>query len=81
MTPSDPHKAPQRTWRPENDEYDDAKKLLRARGRGLTEYLRACVRWLRADPDTALAILGEHWPEPRTRGRPRTEESSHEAPR
>ena len=81
MTSGDPHKAKQRSWRPENDEYFGAKDLLEARGSGLTEYLRACVRWLQADPDAALAMLGEHWPEPRTRGRPRVEEPSPEAPR
>lgn len=70
---SDPHRAPQRTWRPEPDEYDEAKRLLSARGHELTQFLRACVRWLRADPEAALAVLASHWPEPRPRGRPWSE--------
>ncbi|KAA2245896.1 hypothetical protein F0L68_41160 [Solihabitans fulvus] len=65
------HGQKQRSWRPEPDEYADAKAALNARGRSMSAYLRACLRWLNSDPDAALAALSPVWPEPRLTGRPR----------
>jgi len=59
-------------FRPDAGERAEASAALARRGRTMSDYLRACLRWLRADPDTALATLDKHWPEPRPRpGRPR----------
>lgn len=66
---TDPHTHPQRTYRPERGEYDAAKKELAARGHHVGDYLRACLRWLSREPDTAMATLEEVWPEARLRGR------------
>lgn len=64
------HDQPQRSWRPDPDEYQTAKSLLSDRGRSITAYLRACLRWLEHEPDVALATLAPHWPGPRRMGRP-----------
>lgn len=64
------HAQPQRSFRPEPDEYAAAKAQLTGRGRHVGAYLRACLRWLDSDPDTALDTLAPHWPTPRTPGRP-----------
>jgi len=57
-------------FRPEPSESQPAEKLLEKRGHTMTEYLRACLLWLNADPDAALATLAPVWPEPRRKGRP-----------
>lgn len=64
------HKQRQGSWRPDPDEYETTKSLLSARGKNITGFMRACMRWLRHDPDAALAVLAEHWPSPRRFGRP-----------
>lgn len=64
------HRHDQKSWWPEPDEYAAAKDVLQNRGYNMTAYLRACVRWLDAEPDAALATLAAHWPPPRPRGRP-----------
>jgi hypothetical protein len=64
------HRQPQRSWRPDPDEYDKAKAQLGARGRSVSAYLRACLRWLNRDPDGALDALEADWPPPRPTGRP-----------
>ncbi|PXY16543.1 hypothetical protein [Prauserella muralis] len=61
-----------RGFRPDPGEYDAAEDLLDARGKAMSEYLRACLRWLEQAPDEALATVGPHWPPPRPRGRPRS---------
>lgn len=66
---TDPHSQPQRSFRPERDEYDAAKKELAQRGHHVGDYLRACLRWLNREPDTALATLEAVWPDPRPSGR------------
>lgn len=66
---SSQHSATTRNFRPDEDEYVPAMGELGSRGRHMTDYLRACLRWLHADPDTALATLAPHWPPPRRYGR------------
>ncbi|MFC0431082.1 hypothetical protein [Kutzneria buriramensis] len=66
------HDQPQRSWRPDPDEYETAQSLLSDRGQSITAYLRACLRWLEHEPDAALAALAPYWPEPRPTGRPRS---------
>jgi hypothetical protein len=67
---SSQHSATVRNFRPDEDEYAPAMGELDSRGRHMTDYLRACLRWLKADPDAALAALAPHWPPPRRYGRP-----------
>jgi hypothetical protein len=55
------HRLKSRSFRPEPDEYDDAKAALPA-GRTIDHFLRACLRWLRHDPKEALATLAPFWP-------------------
>jgi hypothetical protein len=57
-----------RSFRPEPAEYADAQQDLTKRKRRMTDFLRACLAWLHADPDGALATLAPHWPAPRPRG-------------
>lgn len=66
---SSQHAATGHSFRPDAAEYGPAKGELDNRGRHMTDYLRACLRWLRADPDAALATLAPHWPPPRRYGR------------
>jgi hypothetical protein len=67
---SSQHSAPARQFRPDQAEHAPAKAELEARGRNVSDYLRACLRWLQADPDAALATLAPHWPPARPYGRP-----------
>ena len=69
MTTSGPHNLKSKAFRPEIDEYTDAQQALD--GRKMDDFLRACLRALRADPEVFLASLEAHWPPPRPRGRPR----------
>src|SRR5260221_8458141 len=62
------HRYPARAIRPDPEEIKPAEaRLGRVR---LGEYLRACLRWLNADPDAALAAVERHWPPERPNGRP-----------
>jgi hypothetical protein len=65
------HSNKQRSWRPDPDEYKASQDLLADRGRTMTAYLGAALRWLNHDPEQALAALSPHWPDTRL-GRPRT---------
>ena len=69
--PADYHRTKSRSFWPDPDEYTDAKKTLDEHGRYVSDYLRACLRWLNATPTDALETLREHWPPPRQPGRPR----------
>lgn len=61
---------PAKAFRPGDPrEYDYAQELLAARGRTISDYLHACLRWLNTEPDTALNILMPVWPPPRATGR------------
>jgi hypothetical protein len=73
------HDQPQRSWRPDPDEYQTAKSLLGDRGQSITAYLRACLRWLDHEPDVALDTLAPHWPGPRRIGRPRHQDGDHDS--
>ncbi|GAA3531496.1 hypothetical protein GCM10022419_008250 [Nonomuraea rosea] len=61
------HKLRSRAFRPEPDEYEDAKGAL-GRERTMDGFLRACLRWLRHDPAKAMATLAPFWPEPKMSG-------------
>lgn len=58
-----------RSFRPDPADYARAQEDLRKRQRRIGDFLRACLAWLHADPDAALAALDPHWPPPRPRGR------------
>lgn len=59
-------------FRPDAAERAAASSQLTSRGRVMSDFLRACLRWVADDPDAALAAVGKHWPEQRQRtGRPR----------
>lgn len=77
--PADYHRGTARSFWPDEDEYAAAKTALGQRGRYISDYLRACLRWLTADPSTALETLREHWPPPRRPGRPRKKPEGVEA--
>lgn len=59
-----------KTFRPDPDEYGDAKTLLADRSWPMEIFLRACLRCLRDQPDTLLQMLTAYRPEPRPLGRP-----------
>jgi hypothetical protein len=59
-----------RLFRPDPEEFAPARAVLDARGLVLSDYLRATLVWLAANPDEALATLAAHWPVPRRLGRP-----------
>lgn len=61
-TMADPHMNTLRGFRPDSDAYDEASELLEARGRTVGGFLQACVNWVRAEPDAALAAVAAHWP-------------------
>src|SRR5258707_4701734 len=62
------HRYPARAIRPDPEEIKPAEaRLGRVR---LGEYLRACLRWLNADPDAALGAVERHSPPERPNGRP-----------
>lgn len=63
-----PHAQKTFTLRPDPDEIQPATAVLHDRDATVTEYLRACLRWLNADPGAAMATLAEHWPPPRPSG-------------
>lgn len=67
----DLHKIRPKAFRPEPDEYDQAKDVLAKDGREMDAFLRACLRLLRANPTALLALLAPHWPPPKPRGQPR----------
>lgn len=64
------HRHKSRGFRPDPGEYEAAAEHLERRGRTPGAYLRACLRWLDADPDAALAAVGPFWPDVRPTGRP-----------
>ena len=63
------HLFPGKTFYPDPGELQPAVDRIGVRGVSL--FLRACLRWLQSDPDTALATLAAHWPPERPTGRPR----------
>lgn len=67
---ADRHAVPPRSFRPEPGEYSTAVELLGPRGRGVGDYLRACLLRLAADPDAALRELAPYWPAARPKGNP-----------
>lgn len=76
------HNNKQRSWRPNATEYKDSQDRLAERGRTMTGYLGAALRWLNEDPDHALKVLGPFWPDAKL-GRPRsasTEPDEHDQP-
>jgi hypothetical protein len=60
---------PNKCFRPEANEYAGATSNLLERDRHIGDFLRACLAWVKADPDAALATLAPWWPEPRPRGK------------
>lgn len=64
------HRHPVRNFRAPADEFEPATEAIRAAGLDVQRVLRAALRWIRDDPDTALAILQPHLPEEAPRGRP-----------
>ncbi|MGH8964148.1 MAG: hypothetical protein ACRDXB_02295 [Actinomycetes bacterium] len=69
---SGPHNLKSKAFRPEPDEYTSAMDVLG--DRQMDDFLRACLRALRENPEAFLATLAPHWPPPRPRGRPRKAE-------
>jgi hypothetical protein len=65
------HRHPTRNFRPAPAEYDPAKAAIDAAGLDVNRVLRAAMRWIRDDPDTALATLTPYLPDEAPRGRPR----------
>jgi hypothetical protein len=71
------HRRATKAFRPDVEaEYQPALALLADRGRTMNGYLRACLRWLAADPDAALLVVREHWPTDEGR-RPRPGVANH----
>jgi hypothetical protein len=73
---SSQHRRGTKTFRPDPADYAAAKDLLADRGHHVSSYLTACLRWLRADPDAALAAVANSWPQSRPVGRPPTDQAS-----
>lgn len=69
MAPDKHHLKP-KAFRPEPDEYDQAKAVLAKEGREMDGFLRACLRLLHENPAALLALLGPHWPPVKPRGQP-----------
>lgn len=65
------HREPGLTVRPPADLKARASTALSDRGKEMQAFITACLRALDADPDGFLAVLTEHWPAPKPRGRPR----------
>jgi hypothetical protein len=68
---SSQHKYPAKTYRPEPTEHADVTALLPP-GLTMDGLARACLRWVRANPEEALAVLAPHWPPAKPIGRPVT---------
>jgi hypothetical protein len=51
------HQHPSRAFRPDPAEYDPAKATVQAAGHEISHALRAALRWIRDDPQAALAVL------------------------
>jgi hypothetical protein len=66
------HRHPAHGFRPDPGEFAAARDRLEARGQTVGAYLRACLRWLARDPDSALTATAADWPGPRPPGRPRS---------
>jgi len=62
------HRYPAKTIYPDPDEITAAEERLGVRR--VSSYLRACLRWLRSEPDAALAAVADYWPPERPTGRP-----------
>jgi hypothetical protein len=73
---SSQHRRGTKTFRPDPDDYTAAKEVLADRGHHVSSYLTACLRWLRADPDAALAAVAGSWPQSRPVGRPPIDQAS-----
>lgn len=55
------HRYPVRNFRPNvGDEYDPAKAAVENSGTNMNRVLRAVMRWIAADPATALQTLAPH---------------------
>lgn len=74
------HTDPQLNVRPPAELLEQAKEVLSSRGHEIRAFVVACMRALNADPDAFLALLGEHWPEPKPRGRPRRQATAPDQP-
>ncbi|MFD4196711.1 hypothetical protein [Amycolatopsis thermoflava] len=79
VPPADYHRTPSKSFWPDPDEYATAKAALGERGRYVSDYLRASLRFLNHSPDAALETLREHWPPPRRPGRPRRDAKAEQA--
>lgn len=64
----DYHDLPAKTYRPEPDEHDPVKAALPP-GHTMDGFIRATLRWARANPAAAFEILAPHWPPARRIGR------------
>lgn len=65
------HEYPAKTYRPEPSEHQEVKDLLPAE-RTMDGLVRACLRWVRAEPERALEVLAPYWPPKKPVGRPKT---------
>jgi hypothetical protein len=64
------HRFPGRNFRAPDEEFAPATEAIKAGGLDVQRVLRAALRWIRDDPDTALATLQPHLPDEAPRGRP-----------
>lgn len=69
--PGDRHVDPKLTIRPTEELRRAALDLLKQRGLTAQDFMIACLSALVADPDRQIEAVASHWPEPKTRGRPR----------
>jgi hypothetical protein len=51
-------------FRPERAEYTAARARLKAKGKQMNAFLRACLRQLNRDPNGFLVLLAQDWPHP-----------------
>lgn len=52
---------------------DDARDTLGRRGLELRAFIVACLGALRAHPEQILTLVEPYWPDPKPRGRPRSQ--------
>jgi len=71
LSMSSQHAEPAITVRAPKDLSDEAKDVLKARGRTMRAFVVACLTRLTTDSGNFLALLDDDWPPEKPRGRPR----------